>query len=272
VFECVINISEGRDTNVLHQLADASGSSLRDVHADQYHHRSVFTLINEAHDLQRDVKSLITAAYDRLDLTTHDGVHPRFGVVDVVPFVALEPSGQSDATLLRDEMASWIATTFNVPVFYYGPLGDGTSRSLPEVRRGAFTSIAPDAGPSSPSSRLGCVALGVRPILVAWNIWLEHVSMSDARLMAGAVRSGAVRSLAFAVGGFVQVSCNVIDTHAVKLSAIYDQVETMLAGEGRLDHCELVGLLPTSMLEGEDPSRWEELGISRDLTIESRIK
>jgi glutamate formiminotransferase len=115
------------------------------------------------------------------------------------------------------------------------------------------------------------VALGVRPILVAWNIWLDHVTMSDARLMAAAVRSDAVRSLAFAVGEYVQVSCNVIDTDAVRLSAIYDLVRSMLSGEGRVDHSELVGLLPRSMLGSEDPLRWDELGIAPELTIESRI-
>jgi glutamate formiminotransferase len=271
VFECVINISEGRDIDVLRQLANASGASLRDVHTDEYHHRSVFTLINNARDLQRDVQSLIGAAYERLDLRAHEGVHPRFGVVDVVPFVALEPSGVPEAQSLRDELAVWITTAYEVPVFFYGPLGVGTARSLPEVRRGAFTSMVPDAGPSSPSPRLGCVALGVRPILVAWNIWLDHVTMSDARLMAAAVRSDAVRSLAFAVGEYVQVSCNVIDTDAVRLSAIYDLVRSMLSGEGRVDHSELVGLLPRSMLGSEDPLRWDELGIAPELTIESRI-
>jgi glutamate formiminotransferase/glutamate formiminotransferase/formiminotetrahydrofolate cyclodeaminase len=271
VFECVVNISEGRDTDVLRQLARASGASLRDVHADEYHHRSVFTLINEPGDLQYDVRSLIGAAFERLDLTTHDGVHPRFGVVDVVPFVALEPEGSPEALAMREELAQWIASSYNVPVFFYGQLDDGTIRSLPDVRRGAFTSITPDAGPSSPSRRLGSVALGVRPILVAWNIWLQNVTLQDARRIASAVRQGAVRSLAFSLGEFVQVSCNIIDANAATLSSVYDQVLGILPRGGRVDHCELVGLLPASMLESEDPSRWGELGIARELTIEARL-
>jgi glutamate formiminotransferase len=77
--------------------------------------------------------------------------------------------------------------------------------------------------------------------------------------------------LAFSLGEFVQVSCNIIDANAATLSSVYDQVLGILPRGGRVDHCELVGLLPASMLESEDPSRWGELGIARELTIEARL-
>jgi glutamate formiminotransferase len=270
VFECVINLSEGRDSLALEQLREAAGSSLRDLHSDEFHHRSVFTLINEPVALVRDVQSLISAAYELLDLTAHVGVHPRFGVVDVVPFVALEPDGALDAVRLRDDLAPWLAETFHVPVFFYGPLRDGGVRSLPEVRRAAFTSLSPDWGPDQPSPRIGSVALGARALLVAWNIWLSGVSVEVARAMAKAVRRDSVRSLAFQVGGDVQVSCNIVDVDAVTVSQVYDQVLAMLPAGGVIHHAELVGLAPMSLLEAEDPQRWEELGLSRETTIEAR--
>lgn len=270
MFECVINISEGRDLNLLDGLRQASGSSLRDLHHDEFHHRSVFTLISDPEALVRDVHALIGVAYQRLDLTTHQGVHPRFGVVDVVPFVALDPLRASDAVALRDELAPWLARTFHVPVFLYGPMPDNTTRTLPEVRRLAYTTLQPDAGPAQPSLQFGSVAVGARPLLVAWNIWLKGVALDVARDMARAVRQPSVRTLAFQVGYDVQVSCNVVDTRVAKLSQVYDQVRALLPASGRIDHAELVGLAPMSLLEEEDPGRWEELGLSRATTIEAR--
>jgi glutamate formiminotransferase len=270
MFECVINISEGRDFDVLDELCDASGSSLRDLHSDEFHNRSVYTLINEPGALVADAHSLISAAYQRLDLATHLGVHPRFGVVDVVPFVALDGSPAIEAVRLRDEMAHWLATTHAVPVFLYGPLSDHTIRTLPEVRRTAFTSLAPDLGPPAASPTLGCAAVGARSILVAWNLWLDGVSLDEARLIARAIRRPAVRSLAFAVGDQVQVSCNLIDIEAALPSQVYDQVAALLGPGGRISRCELVGLVPSSLLEREDPARWMELGLARETTIETR--
>lgn len=270
MFECVINISEGRDEAVLSTLSAAGGPSLRDRHSDAFHHRSVFTLINDRDQLVSDTRTLIGAAYEHLDLTSHRGVHPRFGVVDVVPFVALDRGRTGDAVALRDETACWVAGTFAVPVFLYGPTSAGSSRTLPEVRRGAFTSLRPDVGPGEPSASRGSVAMGARPILVAWNLWLNDVSSSEARSMASAIRRPAVRALAFEVGDAVQVSCNIIDTNAARPSELYDRIESLLPAGGRIARAELVGLAPAELLEAEDPGRWAELGLSPDATIEAR--
>jgi glutamate formiminotransferase / 5-formyltetrahydrofolate cyclo-ligase len=270
VFECVINLSEGRDAEVLKQLRVAAGSSLRDLHSDEFHHRSVFTLINEPVALVRDVQSLISAAYERLDLSAHAGVHPRFGVVDVVPFVALDPQRADEAVMLRDDLAPWLADTFHVPVFLYGPLRDGSVRTLPQVRKSAFTTLSPDAGPDQPSPRIGSVALGARALLVAWNVWLTGVTLDVARSMATAVRQESVRALAFQVGDDVQVSCNIVDVQTANVSQVYDLVVHMLPAGGAIHHAELVGLAPLSLLEVEDPKRWGELGLSAETTIEAR--
>jgi glutamate formiminotransferase / 5-formyltetrahydrofolate cyclo-ligase len=271
MFECVVNISEGRDVAVLEQLSRAAGNSMRDRHRDRHHHRSVFTLINEPEELLYDLHTLARTAFQRIDLSRHTGVHPRFGVVDVVPFVALDPARAGEACALRDETAEWFAENASIPVFLYGPLADGTTRTLPEVRRDAFESLAPDFGPDFPSRNLGAVAVGCRPILVAWNLWLHNVTLDQATEMAKAVRAPAVRALAFEVGDDVQVSCNFIDVPTGRPSIVYDQVKSMLSGSGEIERAELVGLIPTALLDAEDENRWEELGLGRDATIEARL-
>jgi glutamate formiminotransferase len=271
LFECVLNLSEGLRLDVLDRLSAAAGSSLRDRHTDPLHNRSVFTLINDADELLRDVRGLITLALDLLDLEGHVGVHPRFGVVDVVPFVALSPSAFRDAQRLRDETATWLSVNFHVPVFLYGPLDDGSERSLPEVRRGAFRTLEPDLGPRDPDPHRGASALGARPILVAWNVCLSGVELDDAKRVAMAIRRPEVRALAFLVGDVVQISCNLIAPTTVGPAEVYDDVTTRLT-KGVVERCELVGLVPEVVVRAQDPARWAQLGLSLGATIESRLK
>jgi glutamate formiminotransferase len=271
VFECVINIAEGSDDEHLRSLTNAAGASLRDRHSDAIHNRSVFTLINDAESLATDVRALVACAFDRLTLATHTGVHPRFGVVDVVPFVALSDEGTETAQRLRDATATWIAATYEVPCFFYGPSADGL-RTLPEVRRRAFVDLAPDVGPMQAHPRYGASALGNRPILLAWNMWLEGTPLDETRRLAASVRQHftAVRTLGFDLGGeYTQVSCNIIDVTATGPDEVYDFVVERLS-HGRVVRCELVGLAPQSVLDRTPTERWLTLGLSRDATIEAR--
>ena len=270
MLECVVNISEGRDLTRVQRLSVAAGASLRDRHSDAFHNRSVFTLINPAAELLRDVRNLIDAALRLLDLEHHEGVHPRLGVVDVVPFVALAPDNIASAVRLRDLTAEWIATAHQVPVFLYGPLRGG-ERTLPYVRANAFTALAPDFGPVHADTHRGAVVVGARDILVAWNLWLTGVSIEKARLLAQLVRRPGVRALGLQVGEAVQVSCNLVDLSLATPSQVYDLVATHLEPEGVIERAELVGLVPRSVLETEDPARWAQLGLSEDATIESRL-
>lgn len=270
MFECVINLSEGRDASLLVDLSASGGESLRDLHTDAFHNRSVLTLINEASRLASDVRALLGAAFTALDLRRHEGVHPRFGVVDVVPFVALDPEEALEAVTLRDETGAWIADTFHVPVFLYGPV-DGGFRTLPDVRKLAFRTLMPDLGPKSAPATLGASAVGARDLLVAWNLWLRGVTLGEARAIARAVRRNEVRALAFQVGDQVQVSCNLVAPLVVGTSVVFDRVTSLLPARGTVARAELVGLAPKALLEMEDRTRWSQLDLSEERTIEGRI-
>ena len=269
MFECVVNIAEGRGLARLDDLAHVAGPALRDRHHDPDHHRSVFTLIDEPAALLESAIALATRAYRLIDLRHHAGVHPRNGVVDVVPFVALDPARAHEACALRDTLGRWLADAWLVPVYFYGPLPDGTTRTLPEVRRGLREALAPDRGPARASASRGSSAVGCRPILVAWNLWLADTPIETARAIARTLRRPGLRTLGFAIGRDAQVSCNVVDVGAVRLSEVYDQVDH-LAPRG-VDHAELVGLAPRAVLDREDPARWAQLALSEDATIEARL-
>lgn len=257
MLECVVNISEGRDPAVIAAIADAAGSDLLDVHTDAHHHRSVLTLVGE------DAPRRVTAeAVARLDLRRHQGVHPRIGVVDVVPFVPLGDATLADAVAARDAYCRWAAATLDLPCFAYG-----TERSLPDVRREAFDPLAPTAGPDRPHRSAGAVAVGARPLLVAYNVWLAEPDLAAARRIAAELRGPHLRTLGLPVGDRVQVSMNLIAPTVLGPDRATDLVAERAAVAGS----ELVGLVPDAVLQAVAPARWAALDLAADRTIEARL-
>lgn len=276
--ECVVNVSEGRDEAVLTSLSASAGPALRDVHRDPHHHRSVLTLAGAPDEVDVAVRALAGATVELLDLRAHEGVHPRLGVLDVVPFVPYEPGRPAPGDLTaavahRDEFARWLADELGVPSFLYGPLPGGRTRTLPDIRRHAFAATAPltpDFGPARPDPRTGATAVGARRVLVAYNVWVS--SLEVARLVAPRVRGPRVRALALAVGERAQVSCNLVDPDTFGPAALYDAVAALAAEVGgHVEGAELVGLLPEVVLGAAPPGRWPELGLSAEATVESRL-
>ena len=257
MLECVVNISEGRDRAVLGELADAVADDLLDIHSDPHHNRSVFTLIGE--DAPR---TLAQRAVSLLDVSGHEGVHPRLGVVDVVPFVPLGDSSWDDALRARDQFAYWATSELSVPVFLYGP-----EQTLPDIRKRAFVDLSPDMGPPVPHQRAGAMCVGVRSVLVAYNVWLRGGDAATARRTASAIRSSSLRALGLQVGDRVQVSMNLIEPMETGPLQAFEAVRERAAVEG----AELVGLIPQWLLDATPQSRWEELDVSPEKTIEFRL-
>jgi len=263
VLECVVNISEGRDLTVVAEIGAEAGAALLDVHIDPHHHRSVLTLVGE--DAARAVAE---ATIERLDLSRHDGVHPRLGVLDVVPFVALDGSTADDAVAARDRFARWLADAHGVPTFAYGP-----ERTLPEVRRRAFSTLAPTYGPPAPHATAGATAVGQREVLVAYNVWVAAPSLAAVRDLARSVRRPGIRTLGLAVGDRYQVSMNLVEPGRAGPDAAYDAVaEQAPSHAAHVEGAELVGLVPRAVLDGVPPHRWGELDLAADRTIEARLE
>lgn len=263
VLECVLNISEGRDLPLIGRLAALAGDRLLDVHSDPHHHRSVISVVGE--DAARAVA---TGTIVALDLRRHDGVHPRLGVLDVVPFVALEGSTDADAIGARNRFAAWLGGTHGVPCFLYGP-----ERSLPAVRRDAFRALTPDTGPSSPHRTAGATAVGQRGPLIAYNLWVEDCDLATARSIAARVRGPGVRTLGLRVGDRLQVSMNLIDPASISPAAAFDRVTDAAAEAGAVvAGAELVGLVPEAVLRAVPRERWRDLALAEDRTIEWRLR
>ena len=184
MLECVPNVSEGRRRDVVDRLAAACGGPLLDVHTDADHNRSVFTLAaDHPEEVERAAVQLAEAVARDVDASSwRDGVHPRLGALDVVPFVALSgtPDARASAVRTAHYFAGWLADAMDVPTFLYDE-ADPEERLLPRLRRDAFVRRAPDYGPAEPHPRLGATAVGARPALVAVNCELDRddVDLAD---------------------------------------------------------------------------------------------
>ena len=262
MLECVVNISEGRRPKVIDAIAAVGGRTLLDVHTDPDHNRSVLTMAGEPAELDDTLRAVARETVAHVDLREHEGAHPRLGALDVVPFVALHGVTSEDARAARDRFATWMAGELEVPCFLYGP-----ERTLPDVRAHAFTSLAPDFGPGSPHATAGACCVGERPVLVAYNLWLEADDLALARRIAREVRSAEVRALGLAVGQAVQVSCNLIAPMTVGPDAVFDAV----ASRAAVARAELVGLVPDAVLRRVPANRWSELDLDEARTIEARL-
>jgi glutamate formiminotransferase / 5-formyltetrahydrofolate cyclo-ligase len=267
-----VNVSEGRDAATIDLLAEECAEFLLDVHRDGDHHRSVLTLAGPADELLEGVRRLVDLAMRTLDLTGHVGVHPRFGVVDVVPFTPIGSADLDAAIEARDKLAIWAGAVLGIPCFLYGPMPDGGSRSLPDVRRGAFSTLIPDTGPSRPHPSAGAMAIGARGPLVAYNLWVDGVSLAQARDVARRVRNPSFRALGLAVGQHTQVSCNLVEPEEIGPAEAYDLVAWWLPRSAKIAKAELVGLIPESVLARVPKERWLELGLSAADGLEARLR
>jgi glutamate formiminotransferase / 5-formyltetrahydrofolate cyclo-ligase len=256
------NVSEGRDQAAIGAIADAFDARLLDVHTDPDHHRSVFTLAGDPGALAEAVVSGVAAAIRRVDLTAHEGIHPRVGAVDVAPIVYLDTGDRGAACAEALVLGDRLGHELELPVFLYGELAQGRTRA--ELRRGGPAKLAerieagelkPDFGPRRLHPTAGAVLVGARPPLVAFNIELAPpATLEDAKAIAARIREGGLDGLESvrAIGLWLsardvaQVSTNVEDHRATPLVRVVEAI----ARHAAPSQAELVGLAPRAAFEG----------------------
>jgi glutamate formiminotransferase len=256
--ESVPNFSEGRDAATIAAIGDALGARARllDVHADEDHNRSVFTLVGTEGELADALIAGIRVAAERIDLREHEGAHPRIGAADVVPIVPLRPDDLERARVAAALVGERIGAELGLPVFVYSPPERGPAfyrRGGPAElqRRVNAGELAPDYGPSELHESAGGVILGARPPLIAFNVNLRG-SLAAAQEVAAIVREKGggfpgVRALGLDLprAGLVQVSMNVENWEAAALHDIVARIEQEAEARGAdVVGSELVGLMP----------------------------
>lgn len=267
--------------DVLRALAEACGPSLVDVHADGDHHRSVFTLAGPGpRDACVGARALAAAVAGHLTIADHEGEHPRFGALDVVPFVALGGTNTEKAQAAQEARAfgAWWADNYAVPVFLYDD-ADPQGRDLPHARSHGFKARKPDFGPGTPNSKLGATAVGARRVLVAINCALVTRDVAIARKIARMLRERdgglrGVRALGFYLPDVrrAQVSMNLTDIDYTGIQDACLTVRSMAQRFGTdVAGVELVGLVPRRELDrcSDDFLTWSRIDATS--TIEARV-
>jgi glutamate formiminotransferase len=262
---CIPNVSEGRDHGVIRELsAPVEGVRLLDVHWDTDHNRSVYTFVGSPAPVAEAAFALTSRATNVIDLRHHQGVHPRIGATDVIPFVPLSGTLDECVQLARG-LGARIGGELRVPVYLYGAAAmAGRPESLHILRGAGFEAMhalgtalpKPDFGPNRLHPSAGAVAVGARGPLIALNVVLTDADLEAARKLAARIResSGGLKGVQ-AMGvllhsrSVAQVSMNLVDYHVSGIAVVIKRLQDEAKKAGvKLRSAELVGLAPEAAL------------------------
>jgi glutamate formiminotransferase len=194
-------------------------------------------------------------AAELIDLTRHEGVHPRLGALDVLPFIPLRGVSLSDCAELAHRAGARIWNELGIPVYFYEAAARRPEcRKLEDARRGT---CPPDLGGPALHSTAGAIIVGARKVLIAFNINLATTDIDVAKEIARAIRASSgglpgvkALGLRLASRGLVQVSMNLTDFEQTSVHTVFDLVKLLAAARGvEIADSELIGLLPRQAVE-----------------------
>jgi glutamate formiminotransferase / formiminotetrahydrofolate cyclodeaminase len=274
LIECVPNFSNGRNPEIYNTIADqirsVRGVRLLDLSADPDHNRTVITFVGSPADVEEAAFRAIAEAANLINLDEHEGEHPRIGATDVCPFIPIKGVTEADCVALAQRLGQRVGEELGIAVYLYGAAATRPEREkLSAIRKGQYEQwkeeVAtnpdrqPDFGPAEPKT-WGATVIGVRPFLIAYNIYLNSDDVAIANKIARAVRfsSGGLRfvqGMGFLVEGQAQVSMNLTDFEKTPIHRVQEMVCREAARYGlTITKAELVGMIPQKALL--DSARW----------------
>jgi glutamate formiminotransferase / formiminotetrahydrofolate cyclodeaminase len=268
IIECVPNFSDGRRPEVYNAIADSiravRGTRILDLSADPDHNRTVITFVGDLTAVEEATVKMIAKAAQLINLDEHEGEHPRIGATDVVPFIPVKGATIADCVTLAQRVGQRVGDELGVAVYLYGAAATRPEREkLADIRKGQYEKWReeigqnpdrdPDYGPAEPKG-WGATVIGVRPFLIAYNLYLNSDNVDVAKKIAAAVRftSGGLRfvqAMGFLVEGQAQVSMNLTDFEKTPIHRVQEMVKREAARYSlTVTKAELVGLTPQKAL------------------------
>lgn len=291
IVECVPNFSEGLRQEVVDQivgaLASVEGVRVLDVQSDADHNRSVVTVVGEPEAVEEAAFQGIERAARLIDMDQHQGEHPRMGATDVVPFVPIAGVTMVDCVEMARRLGERVGRELAIPVYLYEEAASRPERrNLADVRRGEYEGLkmeietdphrAPDFGPAR-VGKAGATAIGARPPLVAFNVYLNTDDVAIAKAIARAVRHSSgglryVKALGLLVEGRAQVSMNLTDHRQTPVHRVVEMIRREAAHYGvTIVSSEVVGLIPNEALLDTARFYLQLDGFSSDQILENRL-
>jgi glutamate formiminotransferase / 5-formyltetrahydrofolate cyclo-ligase len=274
VVECVPNFSEGADARRVELIVAAmgeAGASLLDWSMDADHNRSVVTIAGSPATVVEAAVRGVGKAVELIDLTRQQGVHPRIGSADVIPFVPISQIKLEQCVLLARQAGLEIWRRFGVPVFFYEAAAARPDRAnLEDVRRGQFEGLReavskdpsrrPDLGGPDLHPTAGACAVGARKFLVAYNLYFDSSDVSVVRAIAREIRAAGgglkgVKAMGVLAHGRAQLSMNITDFESTPISHVYRRVAALAVRHHvAIAQGEIIGLIPEAACERD--SEW----------------
>jgi glutamate formiminotransferase len=291
IVECVPNFSEGRDKAKVDAIVEAMkipGVYLLDREMDTDHNRCVITLVGDREPIQEAAILGAGKAAELIDLTQHQGAHPRMGATDVIPFIPIEGVTLADCVVMARHVGAEIAKRYQIPVYLYEAAAATPERqNLENIRRGQFEGIRddiavnparkPDFGEPRVHPTAGATVVGARKALIAYNVFLNTADVAIATKVAKAVRfsSGGLRFVkgaGFLVRGMAQVSMNLTDFEQTPIHRVFEFVKREAARYGVSPvSSEIVGLIPKQALEQAAEWFLQVENFDSSLILENRL-
>jgi glutamate formiminotransferase len=289
--ECVPNFSEGRDKAKVDAIVEAMkipGVALLDREMDADHNRCVITLVGERDAVAEAAIRGVGKASELIDLTKHQGAHPRLGASDVIPFIPIEGVTLEDCVAMARHVGEEIWKRYQIPVYLYEAAATRPERqNLENIRRGQFEGVRdeiatnparlPDFGEARLHPTAGATVVGARKFLIAYNVFLNTPDVDVAKKIAKAVRASSggfryVKAAGFPVRGMAQVSMNLTDFEQTPIARVFEFVKREAARYGAMPvSSEIVGLIPKKALE--DAAEWflQIENFDSSLILENRL-
>jgi glutamate formiminotransferase len=264
------------------------GVFLLDREMDEDHNRCVITLVGEREAIQEAAIRGVGKAAELIDLTRHQGAHPRMGAADVIPFIPIAGVTLEDCVAMAKHVGEEIARRYGIPVYLYEAAATRPERqNLENIRRGQFEGIReeiatnparkPDFGEARVHPTAGATVVGARKPLIAYNIFLNTAEVAIAKKIAKAVRfsSGGLRYVkgaGFLVRGMAQVSMNLTDFEQTPIHRVFEFVKREAARYGVVPvSSEIVGLIPKLALEQAAEWFLQVENFDSSLILENRL-
>jgi glutamate formiminotransferase len=294
VVECVPNFSEGRDPRVVESLVEAveavEGALVLGTHVDADHNRSVVTFVAPPETVVEAAVRVVARAAELIDLGRHAGQHPRMGACDVLPFVPVRGVNVEECVALAHEAGRRIWGELRIPVYFYESAARRPERrNLADVRRGGFELLReqigtvpgrePDVGEPRIHPTAGACIVGVRPLLIAYNVTLKTGDLEVAKRIARAVRERDggllyLKALGFELEsrGVVQVSMNLTSYERTNLHHAFEAVRREAEAAGvEVLASEVVGLVPQAALYAAAAHVLKLENYAPEVVLENRI-
>jgi len=269
IIECVPNFSEGTDAAKVSQIVasmQVEGVRLLDWSLDKAHNRSVVTIAGTPAGIVESAVRAAGKAAELIDLTKQNGVHPRIGAADVIPFIPVSGASLAECAVLARQAGLLIWRRYGVPVYFYGAAAARPDRvQLEDVRKGQFEGLRdasrrdaarrPDVGGPELHETAGASAVGARSFLIAYNIHLRQPDVSAARAIARDIRAAngglhGVKAIGVLADGRAQVSMNITDFNLTPMHHVHATIQHLAQRHGVLiDDAELIGLIPEAAYE-----------------------